>query len=238
MAVTAFQHGRKTKVYVDGWDVSPVLRTSSAPVSREEFDITTYADYIEKEFQPGDWDGTIDLGGFWLDKTPNQEYASILTNAGVIIIAPAGLAAVGAPARLAQVFSTKDETPSDNTDLIGQSLSLRAVDGIGRGKILKIRGVAGAGTANGPSVDYLTQTLRDWKFAAQLVSIDGGSLAVALQHSATGVGAWVTVTTLTLTAEHTAAYASGVGTLERYIRTLYTLTGGTAADFIVAASKI
>ena len=235
MPVTTYAHGKGTKVYADGYDVSSVLNSSNTPSNREEFDTTTYGATADKDFQAGDWDGTVDIAGFWKnDLAGLNPVADRIKDATLIIVAPAGVAAVGAPARVASVFNTKFENPSTAADIIPLSASYRADDGIAVGKFLKIPGVVVA-TGNGTSVDFGQQSSGRWATGVALLSINAGSLVAAQQHSADN-STWVTAaTSAALTAAGHKAYLSGTGTLERYRRIIYTLAGGANAVNFVAA---
>lgn len=234
-----FQHGKGTVMYCDGYDITGILKTSNMPANREELENTSFGPSRAKSWQPGTWDGTVELGGYWVGLPAVPDYASILRNAAIFSMGPSGLAAVGAPARIALVFPTSDEFPNDASALLEQTLTYRAQNGIGRGRWYKIPGNVGTGTNNGATLDLGAARHGDWQFAAHVQTIDGGTLAVALQHSADQI-TWVTLATLaSLSAANTAAYANGtanVTQIERYTRLLWTLTGGTAANFVAAFS--
>lgn len=237
MPITTYAHGKGTRVYADGYDVSSYLNSSNTPSNREEFDTSTYGATADKDFQAGDWDGTVDIAGFWKNdmlSVPANPVADRLLAATLIIVAPAGVAAVGAPARVASVFNTKFENPSTATDIIPLSASYRADDGVAVGKLLKIPGVVAA-SGNGPSVDFAVQSKGRWATGVALIALDAGSVVAAQQHSADNT-TWVTAaTSAALTATGQKAYLAGTGTLERYRRIIYTLAGGaTAANFVAA----
>lgn len=237
MAVTTFQHGRYTKVYLDGWDISRIVKTSNTPTNREEHDTTTYGDTPEKTFQGGNWDGTVELGGYWV--TDPDDLADLLDAASIFLIAPAGVGAVGVPARIALVFPTKDESPNDTADLTMQTATYRAQEGIRRGRFLKIPGAVGVGTVNGPSIDNGAATTGDWAFAGQCTALDAGTLTVGFQHSADDL-VFVLLQNIAFDAPNQAKYVSGTASvaspIERYRRVAYTLAGGTTANFVAAVS--
>lgn len=225
-----FEHGRLTKVWVDGYDLSTYLRTATAPYNAGELDTTTYGNNGDKSFQKDLSDSTISLGGFWRD-TVGEPVETVLNNAAVITIAPSG-AVLNNPARLAYVFGTKTETPADAGDLIQQSADYRARDGVGRGRLIRIPTPVSAG-GNGSSVDFAAASLNHWSAALHLLAIDAGTFTGTLQHSADNT-TWVAAGVFTALTTQGAAYLSGSGRLERYRRVIWTFAGGTSADFVVS----
>ena len=131
MAVTTFQHGRKTYVgiRVTGGgaftNISTYVQESSLPMNREEHDTTTYdPTSIDKTFQGGNRDHTFDFKGFW-----NPTLAGIMApfrDADSIDIrwGKAGNG-TGAAYREASGFITKYEDPTTSSDIDGFSATMR-----------------------------------------------------------------------------------------------------------------
>lgn len=229
-----FDHGRSTKVWVDGWDLSAYLRTATAPYNAGELDTTTYGNNGEKSFQKDNSDSTISLGGFWRD-TVSEPVETILNAASVITIAPAG-AVLNNPARLAYVFGTKTETPSDAGDLIQQSADYRARGGVGRGRLIRVPGAPVSAGGNGTSTDFSAASLNYWSASLHLLAIDAGTFTGTLQHSADNT-TWVAAGVFTALTAKGGAYLSGSGRLERYRRIIWTFAGGTSADFVASLAS-
>lgn len=227
-----FDHGRSTKVWVDGWDLSSYLRTATAPYNAGELDTTTYGT-TDKTYQKDNSDSTISLAGFWRDSV-TEPVETILNAASVITIAPAG-AVLNNPARLAYVFGTKTETPADAGDLIQQSADYRARQGVGRGRLIRVPTPVSAG-GNGPSVDFAAASLNYWSAALHLTAIDAGTFTGTLQHSADNT-TWVAAGVFTALTAPGGAYLSGSGRLERYRRIIWTFAGGTSADFVASLAS-
>ena len=59
-----FQHGRQTRVYCNGFDLSMYLRSVSSPVSVEATDTTTLVNEF-KTYIPGMADATMSVEGLW-----------------------------------------------------------------------------------------------------------------------------------------------------------------------------
>lgn len=130
MAVTTYQHGKKTYVGIKATggggftDISAYVATSTVPYNREEHDTTTYGADVEKTFQGGNVDRTMDLAGRW-----NSTFAGIIdplvpVESVTVRIGKQGSAA-GKPYAEYTGFFTKYEDPNDSGDIDQWTASIR-----------------------------------------------------------------------------------------------------------------
>jgi hypothetical protein len=225
MPVTTFTHGRKTVIFVDGYNLTRVFRESAGPYDRAEHDTTTYGT-DDSEFQAGDRSGSITLAGLW--KPPTPPAVDPLVDPTVVTIGRNG-SDIGAFAQFGHVFSTSYETPASRSDIIPQNIDFRCDDGLWDGRFLhKHQPESASGSA--ASIDNGIATIQGWAIFGHATAFTGSIYQIFVEHSPDGT-AWSILYTSPVLTTPAGVYLSGVGTVERFRRIRWSQNVGSSVTF-------
>jgi hypothetical protein len=245
-------HGSKARMLLSGWEVTSSMRGASTPASADLAESSTWG-MTSKRYTPSDnIDGSLQGDGVWESGAAGvgsiDELLGInVAGAHVATHLPQG-DGLGNRARIIGGAETSFELDSPGDDVTGFSFEITptATGGFsGRARVLQP--LAGAlnitATGNGSTLDDLgagppTTTTRGLGAALHVINKGGGAgtLTVKVQHSTDG-SAWVDLITFAgVTAKNLAQYLEVTGTINRYLRAIWTLTGGTW-DIHVAAGR-
>jgi hypothetical protein len=242
-------HGSKARMFLSGWDVSTSMRGASSPSSVDVADSSTWG-MTSKRYTPSDRvDGSMTGEGVWEAfgvGSPGSIDELLHTSLGGLHVAthlPGG-DGFGNRARIIGGSETSFEVDSPGDDVVGFSFELEANVGVAnRARVLQP--LAGAlnvtVTGNGTSLDDLGAagtTTKGLGAALHVINKGGGAgtLTVKVQHSPDN-SVWTDLVTFTgRTAKNLAEYIEVSGTVQRWLRAIWTVTGGTW-DFHVAAGR-
>lgn len=241
-------HGSKAKLYLSGWDISGNMRNGSSPSEADLADSSTWG-MTSKRYTPSDWvEGSFVGDGVWESAAAGLGSIDELLNTGlgglhVASYLPGG-EGFGARARIIGGSETSFEITSPTDDIIGFTFELSSERGFSN-KARVLQPVAGAlnitANGNGTSLDDLGAagtTTKGIGAALHVTNKGGGAgtLTVKVQHSP-DQSVWTDIITFGgKTVKNVAEYVEVAGTVQRYLRALWTLTGGTW-DISVAAGR-
>ena len=238
----AFRHGKSTRLLLDQHDISAYFRGTSVNNAADEADSTTYGADI-KTYVAGLPDFGVSLEGLFdgtegaIDEILQASVDSDDTN--VLTIAPEGLA-TGRRVWIAVADQVSYDIGSPVTDVVSVAANFRGAGLVRSGYSLHTLApetISGnstsidntaASTTGGVGTLHVTANTRD-----------AGSLVVTIEDSADNA-AWATIATFATVNAGTANVLADTeivaGTVRRYVRALWTVTGGTTGSYTFAVS--
>lgn len=242
-------HGSKAKLLLSGYDVSQFMREATAPVNVDLAETSTWGMTSKRYTSSDRIDGQITGGGVWEAYGPatpgsiDEILASKLGLAQIGTYMPQG-DGFGFRAIFTGAVESAFEITSPGDDATGFTFELQSSQGfINKGRVLRPIGADNSisAGANGTSYDDLGAagtTLNGLGAALHVRQKGGGAgtLTVRVQHSPDGT-AWTDLIVFAgVTTAPAAQYLEASGTVQRYLRTIWALTGGTW-DIHVAAGR-
>lgn len=243
-------HGSKAKLFLSGFDVSGSMRNAATPMSVDVADSSTWGMTSKRYVASDIVEGSMTGDGIWehtgavvgsIDELLHSNLAGLhvatLCNGGD---------GFGNRCRIIGGTQTAFEVTSPGADVVGFTFELAANIGFSnKAKVLVPKAGALGITVggNGTSLDDLggapaIPTLRGIAAALHVIDKGGGAgtLSVKVQHSPDNT-VWTDIITFTgRTVKNLAEYIEVTGTVQRYLRAIWTLTGGTW-DIHVAAGR-
>jgi len=240
----AFQHGSNAEFYLAGFDATGYCNSVSIEGEIETAETTTLGK-TAKNYIPGLEDATISFEGFFdseaLADTTAFSYkmdALRRTITEATYIQQTDL--VGGTCKFVQgeLTSHSIETPVDDAGTF--EAEMQSNTGWETGATLHVLG-AEAATANGTTVDQTAGSNAGASAMLHVTAVSGTgspSLTAVVQHS-TDDSVWVDLITFgAKTAAGTSERAAVTGTVNRYVRVIWTITGTTPSfTFHVAFSR-
>jgi hypothetical protein len=237
-------HGKKHKILINGNDVSIYFKQVDMSGTADVLDSTCF-DMTAKQFVVGQRDGKATGNGIWAAKDlvgdPDEidEILSALQGVDadqIVTIGQAGLSSVGLSASLLKAKQMKYGVSSPNNNLVSITLELQTSLGIRTGIVhaaLAARTATGTGvsqdgaaaSANGAHV-HLHCTVKSGTAAP--------SLTVIVEDSADNA-AWSTIGTFAALTAVGALRLELAGTVRRYTRISWAITGTTPSFTFAAA---
>lgn len=237
-----FRHGRATALLVGAGDVAQYFRTATMSRSVDLAETSTFGTF-DKTFVVGMRDGTLSLGGLF-DGTANaidQQLEAVLGVDPPVVVTygPEGLA-FGRRTELMNSEETAYEVSSPYNDVVSTSADFHATGGIFAGNSL--HDLTPAETVGGNSASIDNGALTSAGLVATLhvpTNTRNGATVVKVQHSPDN-SAWSDLVTFTSVGSTTttAELLSTTGTVNRYLRALWTIAGSTGSvSFHVSAAR-
>lgn len=235
-----FRHGRGTYVLVDKYNLTPYFREANRSSGVDLAETSAFGTF-DKTFVVGMREGRISMGGMF-DGTTNavdQALATILGQAAAVPVtyAPEGLA-IGRRTYVCQAEETTYEVSASISDVVAVSAEVQATGGIHGGFSLHD---LTAETANGNGTSVNNGAATTLGAAATLhVSTntrDAGSILVKVQHS-TDNSSWADLISFTSVNFGTTfgEYKEVTGTVNQYLRALWTVTAGSTGSYTFTVS--
>lgn len=234
-----FVHGKGAKVLANGYDVSAYFKTASSKSSVDTAEVTAFGN-TSKAYIPGVEDGTFSVDGYYDASLTgiDAQMSTILGTSTVWSIIWQG-DAIGNRGYGAQTITKGVETGAD----IGGAVTLKAeAQNTGGTDPIVVLHALGAETSggNGTQVDNTVATTNGAVSYLQVTAKSGTvSLVAKVQHSTDG-STWADlVTHTTVTTGNVAERIAVTGTVNRYLRALWTISGSApSATFHLAAARL
>jgi hypothetical protein len=243
------KHARRTKVFVNGDDLSAYLNSVDTDSSCPMLDSTAFGD-ADKTYEPGTPDGKVSLKGLWYAKPGASDpldrdaiddilHAAIGDETAnlVVTVCQEGADAAGLAATLFETKLQKYSVTAPHDQLVSCMAEMQADGGLRYGQLLAPL-AARAVSGNGAAADLGAATTRG--FEANLHCTARGSagdtLAVTIEDSADGATGWATIGTFAALTNQGRARLEIAGSVRRYVRAKWTITGdgGESFTFVVA----
>lgn len=245
-------HGSKARMLLSGWEITGVMRGASTPATVDLADSSVWGMTSKRYTSSDRTDGKLQGEGVWESAAAGLGGIDELLGANVAgaVVAthlPQG-DGFGNRARIigGSEVSYEPDSPGDDVTGFTFEVSPTGTGGfVGGARVLQP--LAGAlnitTTGNGTSLDDTgvgppTSTGKGIGAALHVVNKGGGAgtITVKVQHS-TDNSVWVDLITFGgKTAKNLAEYLEVSGTINRYLRAIWTVTGGTW-DIHVAAGR-
>lgn len=238
-----FVHGSKTRVMLDGIDLSPFLTAADLTLDVDAADTTTFRAAWKSAIagtiaSRGDFSGLYDPTQLTVRDLIGDD---VSLTGGVLSVSPDGADVIGQPARLLLIISSSYIESSPVGGVIGMRWSVLSAQVQGIGLVLHPL-AEDTNTTTGADRDDGAATTTGWTAHLHVTAVDAGSWVVKLQDAATTD--WTDVSGGSFTAKTGAGSQRLVGaagaTLRRHVRYVATRTGGSAGDgitFMLAYSR-
>lgn len=236
----AFVHSKSTRVLVNEQSFSAKLRRISTGHSRALGEATTFLDEGNK-FIPGLRSGSLALEGMFegVDAVDGEINAAIGTDNGLLVTtAPEGFA-VGKRAILVVGDIQNYDIGASVSETVSFTVDTMPDDGVDWGISLHDL-TAETATANGTSVDNTASSANGGVGALHVTAVSGAtpSATVKVQHSSDDV-VFADLITFTAATAAKSERKTVTGTVNRYVRATWTLTGTTPSfTFVVAFARL
>lgn len=234
MAINA----KNSRVLVNEDHVSGQLKGWSVSHQRDYGDATTILDDGWRGV-PGLLSGSMSLNGLF-DSAAGGLYEEIVAcvgvdNSALVTVLPDG-ATIGKPALMAVTDIEGFEVPATNSDLVSLTVNGAADDGVDMGVSLHAL-TAETTSSNATSVDNAASSANGGVAALHLTAYSGlTNIVVKVQHSVDN-SVWVDLITFATATGVTSERKTVAGTVNRYARALWTVTGAGSATFVVAFAR-
>lgn len=236
--MATFSHGRQTKIYANGYDLTAFFNSAGFDGSRDTAEVSVFGNAF-KDYLPGQYGGTFSAEGFYSGAATDAQILmdAALRNGTPVIWSylPEGEAAQ-AYAYGFSSYENKHTVSSSISDAnrisLGAQVSGPIVGGISLGALTQLTNAAPGttGVDLGSSFTAYTKV----RAVVQCTQIAGGDSSVALilqgadsSDFVTGPVTFITFTTLTAIGAQVSAEATITG--KRYLRLLGTCSAGETA---------
>jgi len=235
-------HGKSTKVYAAGYDLTSYL-SSVQPSAESEVSETTAFGSDSRTYIVGLMDATLTTQGFWESDHSNDDasddvLSSLLASDGSkwVVLPPGD--SFGNQGYGFQAIETKYEQDSPVKDAVTVSADAQSQVGFEAIKVLHVKG-AETTDGNGSSLDNTDPTTNGGVGYLQLFSAESGNaITVKVQHS-TDASSWSDLITFTAADDRTTQRTAVSGTVNRYLRASWTFASSpsTGATFFVGFGR-
>lgn len=236
----SFQHGRRTRVYVNGFDISMFLRSVAAPISIEATETTTLVN-DNKTYIPGMADATLSAEGLY--SGAQEDWADIMEDSLADGLPSVWLVTHERPAGSNCYGLAGDETSlaleSAASELVTFNVEAQSRTFREDGHVVKALAVQ-VGAGSGVALDFGRTSPAGAVYLQALKPADGASPAVcaaAAQHSVDGV-TWVDLATFSVPAAGKVAQRVAINSqINRFTRATWSAGAGESAPFILAVCR-
>lgn len=235
-----FTHGKDARILANGYDLSSYFNSLSVSGSSDTAEVSTFNSGGSKSYIPGMKDATFSVEGYY-DATAGavDEVMSGILGAETIWTAIFAADAVGARGYGAASIGTTVETGAEIGGAVTISAESQATTGP---SAITVLAPLDARTANGNAtqVDNGASSANGLAGFLQVTAKSGTvSLVAKVQHSS-DASTWADLVTFTtVTTANTAQRIAVTGTVNRYLRALWTISGSSpSATFHIAAARL
>ncbi len=232
-------HGRLTRVYINGYDLTGFYRKQESELTRETAESTVF-NLTDKTYLPGVRDASLSLEGLFdgaVDGIEQVLLAAFAADPTLVTTCPQG-DTIGNVAQGLSALQTKYGIESSKDDIVTLANELQSDSGRDR---LIIHHALGSEVATGQSAaqDGGASSANGGVGYLHVPDIAGiTNLAVVIQDSADGSTGWATILTFAgVTADRNAQRVAITGTVRQYTRAAWTFTGSGSAQFFVGFGR-
>lgn len=231
-------HGRLTRVYLNGYDLTGFYRKQESELTRETAESTVF-NLADKTYLPGLRDASLSLEGLFdgaVDGIEQVLLAALTADPTLVVLCPQG-DALGNVAHGFSALETKYALDSSKDDIVTLANELQSSSGRDRLLVQHLLSSEVA-TGNGTSIDNGAQTTNGGVAYVHVPDITGiTNLAVTIEDSADN-SAFATILTFAgVTADRNAQRVAISGTVRRYTRARWVFTGAGSAQFWVGFGR-
>jgi hypothetical protein len=223
----AFKHAKAAAVFFGSTDLSPYLNALDLSVSVDTADTTAFGSSW-KTALAGTAGCTVGFGGFY-DPTVTSVIDSVGGEDKVLTWFPAGAAALGDRARLANVATSSYAEGSPVGDAVSVAWDVLTDGVVGFGDVIYLKASSDV-DVTGTAVNMVAQTTTGAIAHLHLFSISAGEVVdVTIEDSANGTTGWATIGTFAQKAVAGSERIVIAGTVKQYVRVVADVTdnGGT-----------
>lgn len=231
-------HGRLTRVYLNGYDLTGFYRSQESDLTREVADSTVFG-LSDKTYLPGLRDASLSLEGIFDGAVAGIEevlLAALSADPTIVVICPQG-DILGNVAHGFSALETKYAIDSSKDDIVTLANELQSASG--RDRLLIQHALSSeVATGNGTSIDNGAQTTNGGVAYLHVPDIAGiTNLAVTIEDSADNSSFATILTFAGVTADRNAQRVAISGTVRRYTRARWVFTGAGSAQFCVGFGR-
>lgn len=234
-----FTHGKNAKILANGYDLSAYFSTVSQSGTAETAEVTTLG-AASKAYIAGLKDSTFSVEGYY-DASAGAVDEVMATILGTETVWTAVMSGdtTGARGYGAKTIGTSVETGAEIGGAV--TISAEAQSTTGPDAIVVLHPLeARTANGNGTQVDNGAATTGGLSAYLQVTAKSGTpSLVAKVQHSSDG-STWADLATFsTVTAANVAERVTATGTVNRYLRALWTISGGSpSVTFHLSAARL
>lgn len=225
-------HGRLTRVYVNGYDLTGFYRKQQSELTREVADSTVF-NQADKAYLPGQRDASASLEGLFdgaVDGIEQVLLAAFSADPSILAVLPQG-DALGAVAHGFSALQTKYAIDASKDDVVALANEFQSAAARDR---LLVQHALGTEAASGQSasIDNGAASTNGGVGLLQVPDLAGiTNLSVLVEDSADN-SSWATILTFAgVTAVRNAQRIAITGTVRRYTRCRWVFTGTGSAQF-------
>ena len=226
-------HGRLTRVYINGYDLTGFYRKAESELTREVAESTVF-NQDDKTYLPGLRDASASLEGLYdgaVDGIAEVLHAALSADPLILTLCPQG-DGLGNVAHGLSSLETKYALDASKDDIV--TLANEVQSSAGRDRLL-VHHALGSEVASGQSAaqDGGAATTNGAAGYLHVPDIAGiTNLAVVIEDSADGSTGWATILTFAgVTADRGRERVAITGTVRRYTRARWTFTGAGSSQF-------
>lgn len=230
----SFTHSKDSRLMVGSTALAAYLTGYTSSTNTETADTTALTE-VNRTYVPGVSDSTLTATGLFEPLSDTPAVAALgAANGSAVTVAPEGLA-VGSPVLVVSARETAYELSSAVGEVVGASITFQGDGRFDAG--FSLYDLAEV-TAGGNGTTHTDAAGTSNGAAATLhVTACTGTLTVKVQHS-TNNSTWTDLTTFTAATGATSQRVVVSGTVNRYLRASWTLTGaGAAATFTTSLAR-
>jgi hypothetical protein len=232
-----FSHGSVAKIYLDGMDVSPYLQEVGLSTDIDTAE-TSCLGTTAKTYVPGLQDGSAKMSGFLdqnlVDDTLTFSYKanSLLATQTQATFLPAG-DVFGTECYMLKGLLTSSNVSASVGDVASVDMDFQNCTGLDRAVTIHALGAETA-TGQNTGINNTVLTSNGAHAVLHVTAVTGTStptVTVKLQHSVDSTngtdGVWVDLITFGAKTAKGSEYATSSGTVNKYVRALWTITGSS-----------
>jgi hypothetical protein len=231
-------HTKQSRVLVNEFSISCDLNRYGLTHSRNLSDVTTLCDEGNK-FIPGLLSGSLTLAGF-IDATAGSFYSEAVAANGVddgfqVLVAPAGYT-LGNPAFITVSDLSEFDVAASVADAVTVSVNAMPDAGVDWGVMLHAL-TAETSDDDGDTVDSLASSSNGGVGALHVTAYSGLTNIIVKIQDSPDDSAWSDLITFTTATGVTFQRSTVTGTVDRYLRASWDVTGTGSATFAVAFAR-